>query len=92
MENLRNNADKKALILRLKRVEGQLRGIQQLIEDEADCEDIAHQFYAARRALDKSFHAMMACAFEHQFDEKMVADPKIRKGVEKMSSILARYS
>lgn len=92
MENLRSEADKKSLIMRLKRVEGQLRGIQQLVENEADCEDIAHQLHAARRALDKSFYAMMACAFEHQFDQKSVADPKVRKGVEKMSSILARYS
>ena len=92
MENLRSDVDKKALILRLKRVEGQLRGIQQLIENAADCEDIAHQLHAARRALDKSFYTMMACAFEHQFDEKLVSNPKVRKGVEKMSSILARYS
>jgi hypothetical protein len=33
-----NDVDKKrALVLRLKRVEGQLRGIQNLIETEADC-------------------------------------------------------
>ena len=92
MDHLRNDADKKALMLRLKRVEGQLRGIQRLIAEEADCEDIAQQLFAARRALDKSFYAMMACAFEHQFDETLVANPKVRKGVAKMTSIIARYS
>lgn len=52
---------KKALLHRLKRVEGQLRGIQRLIEDDADCEKVAQQLSAARKALDKSFYAMVGC-------------------------------
>ncbi|TSE20172.1 Transcriptional repressor FrmR [Tepidimonas alkaliphilus] len=52
---------KKALLLRLKRVEGQLRGIQRLIESEADCEQVAQQLAAARKALDKSFFLMVGC-------------------------------
>ncbi len=52
---------KRALVLRLKRVEGQLRGIQKLIEDDADCEKVAQQLAAARKALDKSFFAMVGC-------------------------------
>jgi CsoR family transcriptional regulator, copper-sensing transcriptional repressor len=52
---------KRALVLRLKRVEGQLRGIQKLIETDADCEKVAQQLAAARKALDKSFFAMVGC-------------------------------
>lgn len=52
---------KKALLLRLKRVEGQLRGIQRLIESDADCEQVAQQLAAARKALDKTFYAMVGC-------------------------------
>ncbi|MCS6810337.1 MAG: metal-sensitive transcriptional regulator [Tepidimonas sp.] len=52
---------KKALLLRLKRVEGQLRGIQRLIESDADCEQVAQQLAAARKALDKSFFMMVGC-------------------------------
>lgn len=52
---------KKALLLRLKRVEGQLRGIQRLIEEDTDCEKVAQQLAAARKALDKSFFAMVGC-------------------------------
>ena len=55
---------KKALLLRLKRVEGQLRGIQRLIEDDVDCEKVAQQLSAARKALDKSFYAMVGCMIE----------------------------
>ena len=57
---------KRALILRLKRVEGQLRGIQNLIETEADCEKVAQQLAASRKALDKSFFALVGCILEQE--------------------------
>ena len=57
---------KKALTHRLARVEGQLRGVQRLIQDEADCEKIAQQLAAARKALDKSFFIMVACMIEQE--------------------------
>ena len=55
---------KKAIRSRLARVEGQLRGVQKLIDADADCENIAQQLSAARKALDKSFFAMVACMIE----------------------------
>ncbi len=52
---------KRALVLRLKRVEGQLRGIQRQIDEDEDCEKIAQQLAAARKALDKSFYSLVGC-------------------------------
>lgn len=52
---------KRALLLRLKRIEGQLRGIQRLIETDEDCERVAQQLAAARKALDKSFYTLVGC-------------------------------
>ena len=49
---------------RLARVEGQLRGIQRLIDGDSDCEKIAQQLAAARKALDKSFFTMVGCVME----------------------------
>lgn len=53
------------LVLRLKRVEGQVRGVQGMIEVGQDCEAIAQQLSAARKALDRAFYELMACAIEH---------------------------
>lgn len=61
MQVVKDPERKKALLLRLKRVEGQLRGIQRLIEEGNDCEQIAQQLTAARKALDKSFFMMVGC-------------------------------
>jgi DNA-binding FrmR family transcriptional regulator len=38
---------------RLKRVEGQVRGLQKMVEDQRDCESILTQLMAARAALDR---------------------------------------
>ncbi|HKM17660.1 MAG: metal-sensitive transcriptional regulator [Firmicutes bacterium] len=48
-----DNGGKKKLIQRLKRVEGQVRGIQRMIEHEQNCIEVLTQVAAARAALDR---------------------------------------
>jgi DNA-binding FrmR family transcriptional regulator len=43
---------KEALVKRLKRIEGQVRGLQAMIEEERYCIDILTQVSATRAALD----------------------------------------
>lgn len=52
-------AHKKALCARLARVEGQLRGLQKLIQADTEPEKVAQQMAAARKALDKAFFAFV---------------------------------
>jgi len=61
MTHLTDGTRKKALIMRLKRIEGQLRGVQNLIESGADCEAVAQQMSASRKALDKAFFTLVGC-------------------------------
>ena len=44
---------KSKYIARLKRSEGQLRGIQKMIEEERDCMDIITQLSAVRSSVDR---------------------------------------
>ena len=64
MTVIKDRRHKQELVLRLKRIEGQLRGIQAMIESGADCEKVAQQLSASRRALDKAFFNVIACAVE----------------------------
>lgn len=48
------------LMKRLRRVEGQIRGIQQMLVDERDCRDIVTQMSAASRALDQAGFLLVA--------------------------------
>jgi DNA-binding FrmR family transcriptional regulator len=45
-------ADKDAFSARLKRIEGQVRGIERMVEDERYCIDILTQISAVQAALD----------------------------------------
>ncbi len=91
MQKLQSHEHKRDIVLRLKRIEGQLRAIQQQVETEEDCEAIAQQLSAARRALDKTFHVMVACAIEHQLDGQKSVTPALQKKIGNISAIIARY-
>lgn len=41
------------LITRLRRIEGQVRGIQQMLSEERECSDVVNQIAAANRALEQ---------------------------------------
>ena len=41
------------LLMRLRRIEGQVRGLQRMIEERRNCEDIITQIIAVRAALDR---------------------------------------
>jgi DNA-binding FrmR family transcriptional regulator len=43
--------DKEALLARLRRVEGQIRGLQRMVEQDTYCIDVLTQISAATRAL-----------------------------------------
>ena len=43
---------REVLLKRLKRVEGQVRGIQKMIENSRDCESVITQLAAARSAIE----------------------------------------
>lgn len=45
--------DKEDLLKRLRRIEGQVRGVQRMIEQEKYCVDILVQIAAVRSALDR---------------------------------------
>jgi len=46
-------SDKSNLLLRLRRVEGQVKGIQKMVDEDKNCQDILVQISAAKAALHK---------------------------------------
>ena len=88
MNHLHREQDKKALVLRLKRIEGQIRGLQRLIDEDAPCASVAQQLSAARRAMDKAFHSMVGCLIESRLGAKGSAPANVKQALD----ILSRYS
>jgi len=51
--------DRSATIKRLKRIEGQVRGLQRMVEEGRYCIDILHQFQAVKAALARAESAVL---------------------------------
>ena len=48
-----DTADKEAVLRRLRRIEGQVRGVQAMVEEDRYCIDVVTQVTAIESALDK---------------------------------------
>lgn len=75
-----------AMLRRLARIEGQVRGLQAMIKRGEECEAIAQQFAAARKALDRAYQEMLACLVE-----QAVLDPE-NDSAETMSRVRAIFT
>ena len=51
--------EEEKLLKRLRRIEGQVRGIQKMVEEGRDCHDILTQFAAVRSALDTAGEGLL---------------------------------
>ena len=59
------------ILNRLRRAEGQIRGIQRMLEQGEDCQSIGHKFSAARKALDSTYLRMTLCFAEQEIETLM---------------------
>jgi DNA-binding FrmR family transcriptional regulator len=49
------------VLLRLRRIEGQVRGVQRMVEEERDCREIVHQVAAIKAALTSVSSVVLEC-------------------------------
>ncbi|MGG1290590.1 metal-sensitive transcriptional regulator [Bacillus smithii] len=56
---------------RLKRIEGQVRGVLRMLDQEEDCKEVITQLSAARSALDRAIALIVATNLEKCIREQM---------------------
>jgi DNA-binding FrmR family transcriptional regulator len=82
------------ILNRLRRAEGQIRGIQRMVEDGENCLKIGQQFSAVRKALDSTYLRMTVCFMEQELQSRMQPDASQKEGLDSMlkdmESLLAR--
>ncbi len=69
---------------RLRRAEGQLRGIQRMVEEGESCLKIGQQFSAVRKALDSTYLHMTLCFLEQEISNRMQPDAVERADMDSM--------
>lgn len=62
------------VVTRLRRVEGQIRGLQRLVDDGSECREVVTQLAAARSALDRVGFKLVAAALTDPDREADVAE------------------
>ena len=79
------------LLQRLRRVEGQVRGIQQMLTDGRECRDVVTQISAARKALDQAGFKLVASGLTYclSHPEAAARDGYDINDVQKMFTKLA---
>ena len=78
--------DNKDIINRLKRAEGQLRGIQKMIEDDKECIDIVTQLTAVRSSINRTMGIVISNKInqiiENPVKDKEKQEEKLHKALE----------
>ena len=77
---------KSKYITRLKRSEGQLRGIQKMMEEERDCVDIITQLTAVRSSVDRIIELMitenLTTCINNPLDDPQAQKERLEKAVK----------
>lgn len=77
--------DKKDILNRLKRAEGQLRGIQKMIDEEQEYIDIVTQLTAVRSSINRTIGIVIGNKI-NQIIEEPVQDPELQE--EKLAKVI----
>ena len=83
--------DKEKLLTRLKRIEGQTRGLQRMVEEDTYCVDIMTQIASIQSALEQVSFLLMEDHMQHCVTEAIQegnGDAKIKE----VMNVLKRYS
>jgi DNA-binding FrmR family transcriptional regulator len=79
------------VLKRLKRAEGQLRSVAEMIEAGRSCLDVAQQLHAAERAVSEAKKAFISDHLDHCLDQVAGAKtPQARASVDEFKTI-AKY-
>jgi CsoR family transcriptional regulator, copper-sensing transcriptional repressor len=81
--------DKRSIEARLKRIEGQVRGIQQMVENDRYCIDVLTQVNAVRGALESVALQLLADHTEHCVTEA-IRDGNGREKVAELNQAVER--
>jgi len=91
MKHVRPGLEKKALTVRLRRIKGQVEGLERMIESDADCSDVLMQVVSARQAL-KSFSQEVIEAYMHECIEGASNQAQGKREIRALLDVLRRYA
>jgi DNA-binding FrmR family transcriptional regulator len=83
--------DKELLQNRLKRIEGQVRGVQRMVDEEAYCVDVLTQIASAVSALEKVGTILLKDHVEHCVRESIEKGEDADEKIEELTAAVERF-
>ena len=91
IKHARPGLEKRALVVRLRRIKGQVEAIERMVEAEAETSDILMQVVSARSAL-KSFSEEMIESHLQEYVASTASQPEGRRELRSLLTVLKRYA
>jgi DNA-binding FrmR family transcriptional regulator len=90
-KHARPGLEKRALVVRLRRIKGQIEAIEKMVEADTECSDVLMQVVAARSGL-KSFSEELLGSHLDDCIEQAASQPKGRRELNSLLTVLKRYA
>ncbi|MBW9207865.1 metal-sensitive transcriptional regulator [Mumia sp. zg.B53] len=82
--------DKAAVLKRLRRVEGQVRGLQRMVEEDVYCIDVLTQVSAATKALESVALTLLDEHLSHCVHDAIASGDRAEEKIAEASAAIAR--
>ena len=83
--------DKEKIQNRLKRIEGQVRGVQRMVDEEAYCVDVLTQISSIVSALEKAGAILLKDHVEHCVRESIEKGEDADEKIEELTAAVERF-
>ena len=90
MKHVHPEREKRSLIIRLRKIRGQVEAIERLVTEDADCTEVLNQVISARNSL-KSFGDEVIHGHVHDCIDNVQNRPQARRNLRSLIVVLERY-
>lgn len=90
MKHIHPQNEKDALIVRLRKIRGQVQALERLVTEDADCTEVLNQVISARNAL-KSLGEKVIHSHAHDCIENVSNPADARRNLRSLITVLHRY-
>lgn len=80
------------LLNRLKKIEGQVRGVHKMIQEGRKCGDIVIQLAAIKAAVNRVGTTVLACHLADQIEGTLKEERDVRESLEEFMAIFKKFS
>ena len=87
----RPGLEKRALVVRLRKIKGQIEALEKMVDTDTDCSDVLMQVVAARQAL-KSFSEELIESHMQECIENAATRSEGRRHLQSLLAVLKRYA